>query len=319
MKNKKTIIVLGLCICIVWSLYVLTIPIQSGFDITVSDGNAAVNDGQDEPTDDTNYTIQDFNRIPQCFWGTWIMTEELHGQYGWNECRDEFQELTVKFTPGKFSFQNESREIPYYYCEIIAIEDSDGYFREAGQFKELGLEGQYYLKFYSHWDDLKDEIGLLWDYILVSETELIIPDARNGMYRMEKIEEYSVMEDEADCLEIIPNQSICYGIWEVTEELGEPYAPISIGYKIGTFGNPCSFDYCRVLDRNEKLADETAELIGLGDNNNYLVYCKFSKDYFWDYMIIIDGMTAVVIKGEYIYRVKRISDPEKDCIYDEFF
>lgn len=35
-------------------------------------------------------------------------------------------------------------------------------------------------------------------------------------------------------------------------------------------------------------------------------------------MIIIDGMTAVVIKGENIYQIKRISDPKKDSIYDEF-
>ncbi len=183
----------------------------------------------------------------------------------------------------------------------------------------MGLEGQYYLKFYPHWDDLNDAIGLLWDYILVSETELIIPDARSRMYRMEKVEEYPVMEDEADCLEIIPYQSICYGLWEVTEEIGESYAPISTGYKIGTFGNPCSFDYCRVLDRYEESVDEMAELIGLGDGNNYLIYCKFSKDYFWDYMIIKDGMTAVIIKEECMYKVKRISNPEKDCIYDEFF
>ena len=29
-------------------------------------------------------------------------------------------------------------------------------------------------------------------------------------------------------------------------------------------------------------------------------------------------MTAVLVKGEYIYQVKRVSDPEKDCIYEEF-
>ena len=268
MKNKKIGIVLVLCICIIWSLYAVTIPIQSGFDITVFDGSTDINDGQDEYANDINYTIQDFNRISQCFWGTWMMTEELHGQDGWKECRDEFQGLTVKFSPGKFSYQNESREIPYYYCEIIAIENADGYFREAGEFQELGLEGQYYLKFYPHWDDLNDAIGLLWDYILVSETELIIPDARSRMYRMEKVEEYPVMEDEADCLEIIPYQSICYGLWEVTEEIGESYAPISTGYKIGIFGNPCSFDYCQVLDRYEESVDEMAELIGLGDGND---------------------------------------------------
>ena len=37
-----------------------------------------------------------------------------------------------------------------------------------------------------------------------------------------------------------------------------------------------------------------------------------------EYMIIKDGMTAVLVKGEYIYHVKRVSDPEKDCIYEEF-
>ena len=29
-------------------------------------------------------------------------------------------------------------------------------------------------------------------------------------------------------------------------------------------------------------------------------------------------MTAVLVKGEYIYQVNRVSDPEKDCIYEEF-
>ncbi len=86
MKNKKIGIVLVLCICIIWSLYAVTIPIQSGFDITVFDGSTDINDGQDEYANDINYTIQDFNRISQCFWGTWMMTEELHGQDGWKEC-----------------------------------------------------------------------------------------------------------------------------------------------------------------------------------------------------------------------------------------
>ena len=267
--------------------------------------------------DDTNLNIQDLDMIPQCFWGTWVMTAELHGQYGWGECRNEFQGLSVKFAPTGFTFQNEYSEVSAYSCSIIAIADIDGYYREAGQFRELGLVGDYYLKFYPKWDNYEDEIGWLWEYILVSETELVIPDARSGMYRMEKVEGYTETEDESDYLEIFPYQSICYGIWEVTEELEEPCQFVDIGYKLGTFGKPGSFDYCRVLDRNEKTVDEIAELIGLSDGNEYLIYCKFSADYFWDYMIIKDGMTAILVKGECLYQVKRISNPEKDGIYEE--
>ena len=141
--------------------------------------------------DDTNLNIQDLDMIPQCFWGTWVMTEELHGKDGWVECRNEFQGLSVKFTPTGFTFQNDYSEVSGYSCSFIAIADIDGYYREAGQFQELGLVGDYYLKFYPEWDNHEDEIGWLWEYILVSETELIIPEARNGMYKMKKVAEYT--------------------------------------------------------------------------------------------------------------------------------
>lgn len=274
-------------------------------------------DREDENVHDLDFNIQDLTMVPQCLWGTWVMTAELHGQYGWGECRNDLQGLSVRFTPTSFTFQNDHRKVSSYSCEIIAIADVDGYFREAGKFRDFGLKGDYFLKLSPEWDNWEDRVGWLWEYILVSETELVIPDARSGMYRMEKIEGYTETEDESDYLEIIPYQSICYGIWEVTEELGKPCQFVDIGYKLGTFGKSGSFDYCRVLDRNEKTVDEIAELIGLSDGNEYLVYCKFSADCFWDYMIIKDGMTAVLVKGECLYQVRRISDPEKDSIFYE--
>lgn len=34
-------------------------------------------------------------------------------------------------------------------------------------------------------------------------------------------------------------------------------------------------------------------------------------------MLIQDGMNAIIVKGDYWYQVHRISDPEKDGIYNE--
>ena len=53
------------------------------------------------------------------------------------------------------------------------------------------------------------------------------------------------------------------------------------------------------------------------DNNNYLIYCRFAENHFWEYMLIQDGMNAIIVKGDYWYQVHRISDPEKDGIYNE--
>ena len=63
------------------------------------------------------------------------------------------------------------------------------------------------MKLSPKWDNWEDGVGRLWEYILVSETELVIPDARSGMYRMEKVEGYTETEDESDYLEIIPYRS----------------------------------------------------------------------------------------------------------------
>ena len=290
--------------------------LNNGFDINIYDRKTDISDEQYEAAQDIDY-IQDLEVVPQCFWGTWVMTEELHGQNGWGECRNVPKGLTVKFTPAGFSFQNDYKEVLRYSCSLIAIADINEYYREAGQFHELGMEGDYYLIFSPEWDDWKDEIGWGWEYILISETELIIPEARNGMYKMEKVEGYTVTEEEADNLRISPYRSMCYGTWEVTEQLGELCEYVSIGDKLDMQKDKGYFVSCRILNRREECVEKAAEWIGLGDGNNYLVCCYFSEDYFWDYMIIKDGMTAVLVKGECLYQVKRISDSEKDCIYYE--
>jgi len=302
MKNRKTtVIVIIILICVLLEQFTVKIIMQD----------------RQKSMNDIDLNIQNLDMVSQCFWGTWVMTAQLHGEYGWGECHNGLQGMSVKFTPTSFTFQNDYSEVSAYSCSLIAIADISGYYREAGQFQELGLEGDYYLEFYPEWDNREDEIGCSWEYILVSETELLIPEARNGMYRMEKVKEYFGMEEEMDYLRINPFRSIYYGIWEVTEELGAPNQFVNTGDTLETRGEPNSFDFCRILDRNEKNVDEIAELIKLGDKNKYVVYCKFSEDYFWDYMIIKDGMTAVLIKGKCIYQVQRISDPEEDGIYYE--
>lgn len=317
MKNKKIITVLVLCICTIWSVYVVTISVQNGSDTDVSDRGRDICIEQDESANDDDYSMQDLATVPQCIWGTWVVTAELHGQYGWGECRNVPQGMTVKFTPTGYTFQNEYKEVSGYSGSLIAIADRDGYYREAGRFRELGMEGDYYFMFYPEWDDWKEGIGYGWEYILISGTELIIPEARNGMYKMEKIEGYAEPDDKADHIRINPYHSMCYGTWEITERLGESCQDVKIGDKLDIQEDKGCVVSCRIMDRKEECVGKVAEWIGLRDGNKYLVSCSFSEDYFWDYMIMKDGMAAVLVKGGCIYQIKRISDPEKDCIYYE--
>lgn len=319
MKNKKiNFFVLMILICMFSVFHIANRMAHDKKDKDVNNVKMNIYSSHDENTDNADHNIQDLTYVPQCFMGTWVMTAELHGQDGWVKPCSDIQNLTVKFTPTVFCFQNDHSEVSSYSCSIIAIENINRYYHEAWQFRELGLEGDYYLILTPKWDKREDQIGWFSEYVMVSETELIIPDARTGMYKMRKVEEYPQSEYELVHLIVTPYRSICYGVWEVTERIGKPCQSVDIGYKLGTWGTTGSFEYCRVLNRKEKPVDYFAKLTGLGNGNKYFVYCKFSENYFWDYMIIKDGMTAVLVKGEYIYQVKRISDPEKDCIYEEF-
>lgn len=317
MMNRKIVIVLGLCICIIWSVYAVTISVQNESDTDVSDRGQDICAGQDESVTDADYNIQDLATVPQCIWGTWVMTAELHGQSGWGECRNVPQGMTVEFSPTGFSFQNEYKEVSGYSCSLIAIADINEYYRETGKFCELGMEGDYYLMFSPDWDDWKEEIGHGWEYILISGTELVIPEARNGMYRMKKIEEYDEPNDKSDHIRISPYRSMCYGIWEITEQLGESCQDVKIGDELDMREDKGYVVSCRIVDRSEECVEWAAEWIGLSDGNKYLIICYFSEEYFGDYMVIKDGMTAVIVKEGCMYQIKRISDPEKDCIYYE--
>ena len=75
------------------------------------------------------------------------------------------------------------------------------------------------------------------------------------------------------------------------------------------------FASCRVFGRSEKKIEELAVQIGVSNENKYLVCYDFPEDYFWDQMIYVDDMTAVLVKANYLYRVERISDLEEDRIY----
>lgn len=170
---------------------------------------------------------------------------------------------------------------------------------------------------FPEWENLDDKIGWYWEYILLSDTELVIPEARSGMYKMEKVEEYIEPNNEIDSLSVCKYYGLHYGTWEITKQLGNPCQYVSIGDRLEIRKKKKLIDFCRVLNRKVKSVDEIAKQIGLNDNNNYLIYCRFTENHFWEYMLIQDGMNAIIVKGDYWYQVHRISDPEKDGIYNE--
>ena len=71
------------------------------------------------------------------------------------------------------------------------------------------------------------------------------------------------------------------------------------------------------LGRSIEAVDELADLVGVSESNQYLIIYNLSETYFGEQMICIDDMTAVLVKGDNLFRVKRISDPIEDGIYNE--
>ena len=63
MMNRKIVIVLGLCICIIWSVYAVTISVQNESDTDVSDRGQDICAGQDESVTDADYNIQDLGNM----------------------------------------------------------------------------------------------------------------------------------------------------------------------------------------------------------------------------------------------------------------
>ena len=79
-----------------------------------------------------------------------------------------------------------------------------------------------------------------------------------------------------------------------------------------------SFNACRVFSVWDEEVYELAELIDTGDNT-YVGCFEFSEEYYWDEMIMKDGMTAILVKGNDLYWAERKSDPVEDGIYHELF
>lgn len=118
-------------------------------------------------------------------------------------------------------------------------------------------------------------------------------------------------------------RSTCYGKWLITERITTekvtkdkmPKNDSHIGQIVTVKGE--RFASCRVFGRSEKRIDEIAVQIGLSSENKYLICYEFQEDFFWDQMICVDDMTAVLVKENNLFLVKRISDPAEDYIYDE--
>ena len=262
-----------------------------------------------------DYLIEDI----QCVWGTWVITEVWAGSSCLED--DELIGTKVKILPESFSFGDDtSEEIIGYTTEVLAVIGRDEHFREIGTYHELGMIGDYFLKFGPEWDDYKLNIFRFTDFILLSETEMMIPCARSGRILLEKVQEDHVVEADTPLLVGVYTHSVCYGEWIITDAIktdGTLEEELYIGAKLQTSKQMGSFTSCRALGRSVEAVDELADLVGINANNQYIICYNLSEDYSWEQMICIDDMTAVLVKGSNLFRVKRISDPMEDRIYNE--
>lgn len=269
-----------------------------------------------EPEDTSNdYLIEDI----QCIWGTWVITEVWAGQ----NCLEEDDKIgtMVKILPESFSYGDDtSEEIIGYSTEVLAVIGQDESFREIGTYGGLGMTGDYFLIFHPSWDDYKSDIFPFTAFILLSETEMMIPCARSDRILLEKVQDDQIVEADTPLLVRSPH-SVCYGEWIITDAIktdGSLEEESYIGKILQTSEKLKSVTSCRVLGRSMEAVDELADLVGINENNQYVIIYDLSEDhYFWEQMICIDDMTAVLVKGNNLFHVQRISDPIKDGIYNE--
>lgn len=311
MKNKKAMISGVFVIIILLLLIGGYVGVDSDKILSISGVKTAKNQvkkGNDKIAKLIEYDM--FEGINQCIWGTWVITEVWYGYSLHNE--DERTNTVIKILPQSFSYgEKTSTELDGYLVNLMAIKDNDNVFFDIDTFQNLGMNGEYCLMLHPCWDDHEKNIFPLWGFVLLSETEMIIPCAGHTRCMLKKIEDFDTTVGDVPLM--AGEQAVrssCYGKWYIAEKLtkdkmfkNDSYIGQIVTVKRGGFAS------CRVFGRSEEKIDELAVLIGVGNENKYLVCYDFPEDYIWDQMICVDDRTAVLVKGselflEYLIRRK---------------
>ncbi|MBQ6887086.1 MAG: hypothetical protein IJN54_06200 [Lachnospiraceae bacterium] len=260
--------------------------------------------------------ISNITETQQCIWGKWRITEQWYGGSGWQECSDDRKEADIQFFPESLSFEGVTIQVSSYPNEFLAIENENLLFH-GESFGNLGFSEGYFLKFYTDYVDENQDICPFSQFVLMSDTGMIIPSGR-ALYKAEKLgENTEVKEDKS--LEVSSLNSMCYGVWEITERVNENKGVEKdnyIGEILITSEELNSFVSCKVFSVTDGKINGLVEVMGL-EKNTYIVCYEFSDGFYWDKMIIKDAMTAIVVKEDELYWIERKSNPVKDGIYNE--
>ena len=259
----------------------------------------------------------DVDEIQQCIWSEWKITEKYYGGAGWKECPDEddSKNVYIQFFPDKIIYDGRVSEVSSYYNKFLAIKDEDALLYDM-RFKDLGFCGDYFFYFEPSYADIKQKTCPFSSFYLLNDKELIILSGR-VLYKAEKTGEI----ESSKPLGTSSFNSMCYGLWEITGNVINDENATNkdyIGETLTTSKELNSFTACRVFSVQNEEIYELVELMDIGENT-YIGCFEFSEDYCWDEMIMKDGMTAILVKGNNLYWVERKSDPVEDGIYHELF
>lgn len=144
MKNKKAIITgLTMLVCVLLVLHITKILIQTKVSNNIkssidnrqviifntidfkthnlkekffNDKQLDENINKENRLNDIHVDMKSLDIVPQCIWGTWVMTAQWHGEYGWGECYNDLKGTTICFAPTSFTCQNESSHVSGYSC-----------------------------------------------------------------------------------------------------------------------------------------------------------------------------------------------------------
>lgn len=281
--------------------------------------------GVDAWMDFTNSVITEdgcFADISQCIWGKWVVTEKwVNSIYGWEaNVEDGWIGTSIELYPHNFGFENQSDE-RMYYGHVMAVEDPWKYYYEVGRYWELDISGDYYFVFEFSIEHEPKEMQEVFasSCILVSENEMVVFAPRHVAYKLEKTECYDVGEDDGSFEVDSLSYDIYRGVWKAVKAVrtdGTLDLTDCMETRLVLRESKYKKITWRVLGRSNETVDRFARLIGVGENNGYLVCYNLYEMCFWDQMILIDDMTAILVKGDNLFWAIRTSDPVEDRIYE---
>ena len=246
----------------------------------------------------------------QYIWGQWTLKMES----AWENDLEYWG--TYEFLPNSYSFKSAKPTVEDYSVEEIEYYIVSPVLTRFYSLSDFGFSVNYLMMI-----DTNDKGGILplTMLFLVDQNHMVGYSGRST-FILEKIEDYSEIVEGKDFLP--SEQGFLCGEWEITEGLKsdckdiEPYRKHRLNTDHSGQDQKEITEVYFVSVEEESIA-KLVEAMGL-EGEEFVFFCEFSENCFWDKMILKDENTAVLVKDGNYFWAKRISDVDEFGMYGSY-